>query len=212
MNNECCGTCKTENLIGKKFGRLLVIGMDENRTADRRYKWICKCDCGNVTSKSGRLLKKGSVQSCGCINRREYDAKSRLYHIWVGMRHRCNSPKSDAYENYGGRGIKVCDEWNNDFAIFQSWAMKNGYNDSLTIERKNVDGNYEPSNCIWIPRSEQPKNTRSNHRVEINGESRTLAEWERVTGLSASTIGKRIKAGWSIEDALSKPSKRKRKT
>lgn len=200
--NECCGKCKSENLIGKKFGRLVVIAFDEERTSDRRYKWICKCDCGNIKSVSGRSLKNGYTKSCGCITRRSYDAKSRLYHIWIGMRSRCNSPKSDAYKNYGGRGIRVCDEWNNDFEIFQRWAIENGYASDLTIDRIDVDGDYEPLNCRWITRDEQAKNKRNNNSICIDGDERIIADWERIIGGSQGVIYHRLKSGWTEEKAI----------
>lgn len=201
---ECCGTCKSNSLVGQKFGMLTVISLDDKRTSDRRYKWVCKCDCGNIKSISGRLLKLGKTKSCGCINKRSYNAKSRLYSIWSKMKQRCNNPKHNAYKNYGGRGIKVCNEWENDFASFEEWSNSNGYEEWLTIERIDVNKGYCPSNCKWIDKNEQSKNTRRNRRITVNGITLTITEWERRNGLSQGTIYHRLKNGWNEEDAVRK--------
>lgn len=126
---------------------------------------------------------------------------SRLYYIWSTMRQRCNNPNNHKYKNYGDRGIKICNEWNL-FENFMAWALSNGYSDELTIERINVNGNYEPCNCKWVTNDEQQRNKRNNKYLILKGEKRTLSEWSRITGLNHTTILKRLKIGWSVEDAL----------
>ncbi|QQE80889.1 hypothetical protein [Alicyclobacillus sp. SO9] len=130
--------------------------------------------------------------------------KSRLYGIWVRMRQRCSDKNSTDYHRYGGRGISVCHDWS-DFKQFHDWAMAHGYEEHLTIERVDVDGNYEPVNCKWVTRTEQSRNKSNNHLVSFRGDTMTLAEWEQVTGISSSTIRQRLGRGWNVERALTTP-------
>lgn len=115
----------------------------------------------------------------------------RLYRIWMAMRARCMCKNLKTYKRYGGRGIKICDEWN-DYLVFKEWALSNGYSDHLSIDRINNDGNYEPSNCRWATNKEQANNKRNNHIITINGESHTFAEWSKISGINYSTIRSRI--------------------
>lgn len=127
---------------------------------------------------------------------------TRIYNIWRSMNQRCSNPNTINYHRYGGRGIKVCDEWKNDFLAFADWALANGYADNLTIDRKDVNGNYEPSNCRWSTTKEQQNNKRSNRIVEWNGASHTLGEWSEITGIRLATIWARLQKGWTPERAL----------
>jgi len=127
---------------------------------------------------------------------------TRLHHIWKSIKQRCYNPNNNRYSNYGGRGITVCDEWRNSFNAFYEWAMANGYADDLTIDRKDTNGNYEPSNCCWATQKEQQNNRRNNCLITHNGETHTLAEWAAITGLKYQTIQRRLKTGWNIKDAL----------
>lgn len=172
---------RTEDVVGKKFGRLNVEGFEiekiqgKNRIHSRVYL-ICKCECGaDVRARKDSVLS-GAIVSCGC-NRREkahYSgikhaqtcithnmSKTRLYGIWRSMKSRCYVKTSGGFEYYGGRGITVCNEWKNDFIAFKDWAINNGYSNNLSIDRINVNGNYEPSNCRWITMAEQQKNRRN---------------------------------------------------
>ena len=127
---------------------------------------------------------------------------ARLYRIWANMKSRCSNPNVDNYRFYGGRGIKVCDEWQ-DFISFRFWAITNGYADDLTLDRINNDGNYEPSNCRWDTHLHQCNNTRRNHWLTFHGETHTIAEWARIVGIKVDTLERRINAhGWSVERAL----------
>ena len=152
-------------MTGKKFGKLLVLEQDPIRTKDRLVRWKCLCDCGNTLLVSGASLRDGNNKSCGKCNSpsnlKHGLSGTKLYMVWVGMKQRCNNPKSDGYENWGGRGIKVCPEWEKDFKAFHDWSMANGYQEGLCIDRKDNDGNYEPGNCKWSTYSQQISNRRS---------------------------------------------------
>ncbi|MBO7171268.1 MAG: hypothetical protein J6W28_08845, partial [Clostridia bacterium] len=117
---------------------------------------------------------------------------TRLHHIWHGIKQRCLNPKSYIYKNYGGRGITVCDEWRDSFEVFYGWAMANGYADDLTIDRIDVNGNYEPLNCRWATSKEQGNNRRTNHLLTYKGQTRTTQEWADIKGLSRECIRWRL--------------------
>lgn len=133
---------------------------------------------------------------------------SRLYRIWLNMKHRCGYEKHGSYCDYGGRGIKVCDEWINNYPRFKKWALNNGYEDGLSIDRVDNDGNYEPGNCRWATLREQANNTRKNVFVEYKGEIHTLAEWAEIKDIPYHTIITRHRRGWDIEKMLSTKAKK----
>ena len=188
------------DLTNQRFGKLTVIRLDGK---DHRHecKWLCKCDCGNETVVYGSHLRKGDTVSCGCVmrnvSRTHGLSKTRLYNIWQHMKYRCDNPKTDHYDCYGGRGITYCDEWK-DFSVFKDWALENGYTDELTIDRINVNGNYEPNNCRWATRKQQGENTRKTHLITHNGETHSLREWGRILGIPKSTIQARYQKGVNI--------------
>lgn len=127
------------------------------------------------------------------------ESRTRLYRLWKDMRRRCGNSNRTDYELYGGRGIKVCDEWN-EYEVFRDWALQNGYKDQLSIERINFDGNYEPSNCEWIELKDQAKNTRQNVFIEIDGIKKTLTDWSKLYGLNFSTVWTRYRDGLRGKD------------
>ena len=183
---------KLNDLTGKRYGKLVVTG----RTSSKNGKtyWMCCCDCGNVKAIYAQDLIKGKTKSCGCLRKEnakkqgEKNAKhgmthSRLWNIWCAMRQRCNYEKSPAYPNYGGRGISVCEQWN-DFSSFQIWANETGYNDNLTIDRIDVNGDYSPENCRWTTYKEQENNRRNNRYVTICGCKKTLTQWANFAWLA----------------------------
>jgi len=202
---------KMIDLTGQKFGMLSVIEKDESYK-NETY-WKCICDCGNIVNVRSTRLRNGRSKSCGCSKGKMISeavtkhgmSRTKLYNVWNTMRMRCYNPKSISYKNYGGRGITVCDEWKNSSKAFCDWAIKNGYKEGLSIDRINVNGNYEPDNCQWITHKEQANNTRNNHFIEYNGECHTRSEWAAITGISAETLKMREARGWSTERLLTEP-------
>ena len=137
--------------------------------------------------------------------------KTRLHNIWVSMKERCNVPSVNCYKYYGGRGIKVCEEWKHSFESFRDWALANGYTDTLTIDRIDVNGNYEPSNCRWITLKEQGSNKTNNHFITYNGVTKTLQQWADEIGIHHVTLLERIERWGSVEEALTIPKGGKQK-
>lgn len=135
---------------------------------------------------------------------------TRLYRIWLGMKDRCNNPNTSRYLDYGGRGITVCDEWNDDFKSFYDWSMSHGYSDILTIDRIDNDKGYSPDNCRWVTMLIQANNSRHNHNITYKGETHSLSDWSRILGLSFHLLSNRInRYGWSVENAFETPKSNK---
>ena len=130
-------------------------------------------------------------------------SKTRLYKIYMGIKKRCYNENAEMYSYYGGKGIKLCEEWQ-DFEPFMKWAQENGYSEELSIDRIDSNGNYEPNNCRWVDAFTQANNKSNNTVLEFAGERKTIAEWARMTGIRCATISKRLRDGWSVEDALTK--------
>lgn len=200
---------KFVDLTGQRFGNLTVI---ERRGSDK-YKnalWLCKCDCGNEVLIKSNNLRTGNSSSCGCIatnQRREKFLKhglrhTRLYDIWRAMKQRCYYKKSHNYSNYGGRGIVVCNEWLNDAENFYNWAVYNGYKDGLTIDRIDVNGDYEPSNCRWVTLQEQNNNRRSNRLITYRGKTQNLTQWCKELNIKRSDFYYLLEKGYSDVDAV----------
>lgn len=199
------------DLKEKVFGRLTVL--EEVGVVNYQPIWKCRCECGNFTMVSSGALKSGGTKSCGCLKREllvkkntkhgmtSGPKKHRLYIVWAGMLQRCFNKNELAYKNYGARGITVCDEWKS-FEAFKDWAISNGYRNDLEIDRQNNNGNYEPSNCRWVTVSENQLNKRNNHRITINGITKTITEWSKISGISIHTIESRIRYGWKSSDLL----------
>lgn len=182
------------DLVGQKFGRLTVLRQVPNPSTsghkERMYECVCENDDNVVLVRSDHL-RSGRVVSCGCKRKEglcrspeEKLLRSRL----KGMRSRCYNPKDGKYSDYGGRGISICEEWLNDPSKFVTWAMQNGFEPELSIDRIDNDGNYEPDNCRWTTRETQCNNKRSSHYLTVNDITLTVTQWERRLGLSKSTL------------------------
>lgn len=177
--------------------------------------WHCKCECGNERIVTGIHLTSGHTTSCGCKKAevsgsrfRTHGMKhTRLYRIWEGMKSRCTIKTVPSFKHYGGRGIKICDDWLNSFESFHDWAISNGYTDDLSIDRIDVNGNYEPSNCRWVSMKKQSYNKRTSVLITHNGETHGLKEWSDIIGVDYYTMYSRYKAGKTPEQILSKEVK-----
>lgn len=194
---------------GDRFGKWVILGGLERKN-NRTYA-LCRCDCGTEKLVSIQHMKTGASVSCGCYRKETHTihgrSDSKLYQAWADMKTRCQNPGNTFYARYGGRGIIVCDEWQ-EFEPFMEWAVTNGYDEALTIERIDNDGNYEPENCKWITQSEQCQNRRSCRYITYKGITKNLTQWAKETGINCVTLGYRLSAGWSTEKALNTPSQR----
>lgn len=208
---------KYQDFTGMRFGSLVVIKRvyEYDKKGNKIAKWECDCDCGGKAYVTTNNLKFGHSKTCGCSFRTKNGmGKSRINKIYSGMIDRCYNEKVDCYDRYGGRGIRVCDEWQGDdgFFNFYDWAIENGYKDELTLDRIDVNGNYEPKNCKWSTQKEQANNKRNSLYIEIDGEKRTASQWEEITGVKAGTIYVRYRKGYREKDlivqSLSKVSKK----
>ena len=193
-----------ENLIGQKFGMLTVLSQANDKVRSDGYHiaiWNCVCDCGNEIIVSSSTLKSGHTKSCGCLQGEHHNdsnhrtGKTRLYRIWGDMKQRCYNENNSSFKNYGGRGIGICDEWKQSYIKFKEWALQNGYDDNLTIERINVNGSYCPENCKWATQLEQANNTRANRMITFNGETLTLAQWNKKLGFKRGVLEYRFRKG-----------------
>ena len=211
---------KVIDLTGQRFGRLTVVERSEDHVSPcghRQTKWLCKCDCGNSVYVSGSNLKASHVQSCGCLVRDIAKSshmthgarRTRLYNIWRGMKKRCRNANDPFFADYGGRGISICNEWEHNFQLFYDWAMANGYKENLTIDRIDNEKGYCPENCRWATMKIQSRNRRGNHLLTFRGITRPIQEWAEIMGIPHTALRKRLKYGWSVEDALTKPIKNK---
>lgn len=200
-------------LIGHRFGRMVVVAFAER--AKRKRWWLCRCDCGTEKKACHTDLLTGATKSCGCLSV-EHRAKgwaastthgqggklrTPTYNSWHKMKQRCLNPKNDEYSNYGGRGITVCERW----LDFENFLADMGPRPTGTsIDRfPDKNGNYEPGNCRWATAKEQNNNMRKNIFLEYGGTRLTVAQWARRLGISPGTLHGRLRSGWSVERALS---------
>lgn len=207
-------TSRVVSLNGRRFGRLLVLCRAEN--LHNRVAWKCICNCGNIKTATSSDLKSGKVLSCGCL-RKETAAKTgksntmhgmtktRLWQIWSSMKQRCHNKNSPHYQNYGARGITVCDEWKQGFEAFGEWALSNGYQDNLTLDRIDNNLGYYPDNCRWATWKQQENNRRDTVMVVIGGLERTLTDWSEFSGIARATLSERIRNNWPEHELLIKP-------
>lgn len=201
---------KEKDLTGQRFGKLIALERTDKKRGNLTF-WKCQCDCGNISIVQTGHLTNGHTQSCGCLQKERArkahtthgKANERITKIWYGIRKRCYNPNSIYYSNYGGRGISMCDEWRSDFQSFYEWAMSHGYEEHLTIDRIDVNGNYCPENCRWITNEEQQNNRRTSHLLTYNGETHSMKDWAQLIGIKYSTLRGRINVyKWDVEKAL----------
>lgn len=212
---------KFRDLTGLRFGRIYIVKYSHHYKGS--IYWLCKCDCGNESIAKGTSLNYGSTKSCGCgsanqavKNCEKYRNKIRvpspysrkLKDLFRNMNDRCYNNKNKRWKNYGGRGIKVCDQWRNNRRGFYSWAIKNGYSPSLQIDRIDVDGNYEPANCRFVDAITQMNNTTYNRFVDWMGQRKTVSEWARQLDVTPSAIAHRLNRGWSLDRVMTQPFRR----
>lgn len=207
------------DLKGLRFGRLIALeSFSEFDSSGKRYrtKWRCRCDCGTIVNVATDKLSSGHTKSCGCL-RSDVSRQTatthgktnhKLYTTWESMKSRCYKPLNDNYKYYGGRGIEVCLEWREDFSKFYEWAMSNGWDSELTLDRIDVNGDYCPENCRWVTWDVQRNNRRDIMQITAFGDTLTSSQWQLCTGVPSRTIIWRIRNGWTPEDAVSIPVRR----
>jgi len=200
------------NIINKKFNSLFVV----EKTTDKKngsYLYKCICDCGNITYETSARIKNGSKKSCGCLKNvsiknlidkttKHGKCNHRLYKIFIGMKERCHNKNNKSYNKYGGRGISISKDWLVDFMNFYNWSMDNGYEENLTIDRINNNGNYEPSNCRWVDMKAQANNRSNNKHIEYEGCKYTYSEFEDKFKINQNYLSENIIKGYSIDDII----------
>jgi hypothetical protein len=195
---------------GARFGKLLALSLVARDQRGQAHRWLFRCDCGTQKTISVKSVVGGHTRSCGCLAKATIAARNtkhglsrrhrREYRSWKDMRGRCNNPKNDDYPDYGGRGIRVCQRWD-DFAAFL--ADMGERPEGKTLDRIDVNGGYEPGNCRWADAKTQANNKRLNMRLTIGGASRTLQQWSEAHGVGRSTARWRLRQGWPLERAFS---------
>lgn len=205
-----------EDLTGRKYGRRTVLCRADDRFSTDGYPmryWKCVCECGTVNDVAETHLIHGKANSCGCLSRdiarnrqtKHGGVRTRLYHIWCGIKARTCNPNSPAWKDYGGRGITMCEEWKNSFEAFRAWALSSGYELALTIDRIDNDGGYSPTNCRWATIAEQARNKRNTIKVCYDGETLNMHEWSLRTGIPEKVLKERYHSGWTAEELLFSP-------
>ena len=206
---------KFKDETGNKYNMLTVVGLSHKTDKGKAY-WKCLCDCGNETIVSGGNLRDGSVKSCGCLKYLPKDthhlSNTKLYGVYRGMKTRCYTPSAFGYKYYGAKGIKICDEWNNSFESFYKWAMENGYEEGLTIDRLDNSKDYQPDNCRWTTREEQSNNRDFCVMITYKGKTQNLMCWCKELGLNYKRVHSRMfRLGWDFEKSAFTPIYRKEK-
>jgi len=184
-----------ENLIGKEFNSLRVIAFS-HKDQYGSLMWLCRCQCGRETVVRSTALKRGDIKSCGCQSKSRKHGlnKHKLYNVWQGIKTRCSNPKSNRYKYYGGKGVKICEEWL-DFSVFFNWAISHGYREGLTLDRKNRDANYEPENCQWVSYQQQNLHKSDQKRIIYQNAEYTVKEVAKLTKIPESTLYHRLRRG-----------------
>lgn len=213
-----------KDLKGKRFGMLLVV---EYHSSNNGAKWLCRCDCGNVSVVPSRSLNYGTTRSCGCGSKKQavencnkhreriavgLPYTRQLKDVYRNMLSRCYDSTNRRYKNYGGRGIVVCNEWLDGRRAFYKWAIENGYRPGLMIDRRDNDGNYCPQNCRFVDAYVQMNNTSRNRFIEWNGAAMTVAQWERSLNWRKGRLQSRLNNGWSVDRAMTQEPRKSKWT
>lgn len=200
------------DIVGKKFNNLTVLKFSHSKVNYLKngskngytHFYLCQCKCGNQIIVARHHLIFNHTQSCGCLSIKHNLTNTRLFRIWTGMFTRCYNKNSIKYKIYGGRGIIVCKEWQ-EFEPFYNWSMSNSYKEGLSIDRIDVNGNYEPSNCRWVNMKTQQRNRTNNYLITFNNQTHPLNEWAEILNIKRETLKTRLNSGWSIEKTLTTP-------
>lgn len=194
-----------DSLIGKKFNMLTIVSYKKKGKNNNNY-FVCKCDCGNITEIRSNHVLNDNQYSCGCIKTKYADRVigNAIYDTWNRMMHRCYDVRHHKYPRYGARGIKICDEWKNNYDNFYKWSLDNNFQLGLSIDRIDNNGDYEPSNCRWATRKQQMRNTSRNRYITYKGETHSLAEWCEILNVKYRTASTRLYRGKSLDQVFSK--------
>ena len=208
----------SKKFVGIHHDFITIVKVLDETDKRNAQMYLCRCDCGKEFKRPSDGLF--DIKSCGCMrkkligkgNTKHGGSASRLYAVWSGMKSRCYKTDNKRYASYGGRGIKVCEEWKDSFDTFQKWAYENGYDKDAdvgecTLDRIDVNGNYAPDNCRWVNMKVQNNNRRDNHLITHEGTTHTLSEWGDITGIDNAVLQNRLKSGWTIERALTEPQR-----
>lgn len=198
---------KRLDLSGRRFGRLLVEGWSDRRNRFRPL-WKCHCDCGSEFYTESSSLVSNRVLSCGCLKREvnrqpktHGQSRTPLHAIWLSMKNRCGNPNDEAYANYGGRGITVCERWK----LFENFMSDMGPRpEGMELDRRDNDLGYNPENCRWITKSGNLRNTRRNRLITYNDQTHCIAEWAEITGIPPKILSDRVRRGWSVDRLFTK--------
>lgn len=202
-------------VVGKKFGRLLVLRV-HGHTKSGNKLWWCRCECGTEKAVHHAPMIKGVVVSCGCYNQQRkttfgglQKTYPREYKIWHGIVKRCTDPNNRKYKDYGARGIKVSEGWLGQVG-FQNFIDHIGpcTDTTLSVDRINNEGHYEPGNVRWATDTTQSNNRRSSHYLTFDGRTQSIRQWGKEVGINEQTLHERLKRGWSVERTLTTPLKR----
>lgn len=198
------------DLTNRRFGR-------HPKRRDNALGWVCQCDCGNQKWIANGNLRSGNSNSCGCFHKEQLServsthglSKTPIYAIWRTIKQRCLNPGSPRWEYYGGRGIKVCERWQNSFEAFLEDMGEPPK--GMSIDRIDNDGDYAPGNCRWATHVEQCNNRRSNHILEANGRAQNVTQWAKELGVSKRLLLGRLGLGWSHHDIVNTPTRVRRR-
>ena len=203
------------DLTGQRFGRLTVLYQDmEKSSKSGRIYWVCRCDCGTVKSISSYGLRSGRTKSCGCLSRElsalssrtHGDTKTQLYQLWRALKGRCHSKTHRRYQHFGAKGIGMCDEWKDDYSVFKAWCLENDWDESKTVYRIDLNGDFTPENCRVGNRKCVLEHHPKAIYYDYDGEHHTLNNWCKLKNRNVLTVSQRLHYGWTFKRAIETPT------